>query len=75
MDVRKWKGYMVASQKQVGIKVQLEPKCLILRKFTQSFAKKDCQAKLDKITLSLSAIPGEGVKTVADWKRVSFNNT
>lgn len=43
-------------------------------KFTQSFTKKDCEAKWNKIALSLNAIPG-GVKTGVDWKRVSVNNT
>lgn len=50
---------------------QPEQNSLIIQKFTQSFTKKDCQEKWDKIALSLNAIPGGGVKTGADWKRVS----
>lgn len=52
-----------------------EQKCLIVRKFTRNFTKKDSQTKWNEIALSLNAIPGGGVKTGADWKRVSFNDT
>lgn len=74
---RKRKGYMSQTQKQRLIELMAQPEqlCLIVGKFSSSFTKKDSEAKWNAIASSLNAIPGGGVKSGTDWKRVSLNNS